>query len=105
LPGYTVHNLSVMKPYGAWLIISPFNFPSSLTCGPAGAALVGGNTVVTKPSVETAWAVRMLAECFRDAGCAGGGVNYVTGQNEPLGQALLDHPDVAGITFTGSYNV
>ena len=105
LPGYAVHNLSVMKPYGVWLVISPFNFPSSLTCGPAGAALVSGNTVVTKPSVETAWAVRLLAECFRDAGLPDGVFNYVTGQNEPLGQALLDSPEVDGITFTGSYAV
>src|SRR5579864_7169194 len=105
LPKHTVYNVSVMKPYGVWLVISPFNFPASLTCGPVGAALVSGNTVVTKPSVETAWVVRLLAECFRDAGIPDGVFNYVTGQNEPLGQALLDHPDVAGITFTGSYAV
>jgi len=105
LPGHTVYNLSVMKPYGSWLIISPFNFPSSLTCGPAGAALVAGNTVVTKPSVETAWPVRLLAECFRDAGLPDGVFNYVTGQNEPLGQALLDSAAVDGLTFTGSYQV
>src|ERR1700678_826018 len=105
LPGHTVYNLSVMKPYGVWLIISPFNFPSSLTCGPAGAAMVAGNTVGTKPSVETAWSVRVLAECFRDAGLPDGVINYVTGQNEPLGQALLDSTAVDGITFTGSYQV
>ncbi|HET7205094.1 MAG TPA: aldehyde dehydrogenase family protein [Terriglobales bacterium] len=105
LPGHVVHNVSVMKPYGVWLVISPFNFPASLTCGPVGAALVSGNTVVTKPSVETAWVVRLLAECFRDAGLPDGVFNYVTGQNNPLGQALLDNPEVAGITFTGSYAV
>ncbi len=105
LPGHLVHNFSVMKPYGAWLVISPFNFPSSLTCGPAGAALVSGNTVVTKPSVETAWVVRLLAECFRDAGVPNGVFNYVTGQNEALGQSLLDNAQIAGITFTGSYAV
>ncbi|HXY16414.1 MAG TPA: aldehyde dehydrogenase family protein [Terriglobales bacterium] len=105
LPGYVVHNFSVMKPYGVWLVISPFNFPASLTCGPVGAALVSGNTIVTKPSVETAWIVRLLAECFRDAGVPCGVFNYVTGPNEPFGQALLDNPHVAGITFTGSYAV
>lgn len=47
----------------------------------------------------------MLAECFRDAGLPERVFNYVTGQNEPLGQALLDSPDVDGITFTGSYAV
>jgi 1-pyrroline-5-carboxylate dehydrogenase len=105
LVGQVGYNTSVMKPYGVWLVISPFNFPSSLTCGPAGAALVAGNTVVTKPSVETAWCVRLLAECFRDAGLPDGVFNYVTGQNEPLGQALVDSPDVDGITFTGSHAV
>jgi 1-pyrroline-5-carboxylate dehydrogenase len=105
LPGHSVLNLSVMKPYGVWLIISPFNFPVSLTCGPAGAALVSGNTVVTKPSVETAWVVRLLAECFRDAGFPDGTFNYVTGQNDPLGQALIDSPHWDGVTFTGSYRV
>lgn len=105
LPGRSVFNLSVMKPYGVWLIISPFNFPVSLTCGPAGAALVCGNTVVTKPSVETAWVVRLLAECFRDAGLPDGTFNYVTGQNDPLGQALINSSQWDGITFTGSYRV
>ena len=105
LPGHAVHNVSYMKPYGAWLVISPFNFPSPLTCGPAAAALVAGNTVVTKPAVETSWVVRLLAECFRDAGLPDGVFNYVTGQNETLGQALLDDPEVDGITFTGSYRV
>ncbi len=105
LPGYTVRNFSVMKPYGAWLIISPFNFPIALTSGPAGAALVAGNTVVTKPSVETSWIVRLLAECFRDAGFPDGVFNYVTGKDDELGKLLVDHPNVDGVTFTGSYAV
>ncbi len=105
LPGYTVRNFSVMKPYGAWLIISPFNFPIALTSGPAGAALVAGNTVVTKPSVETSWIVRLLAECFRDAGFPDGVFNYVTGKDDELGKLLVDHPKVDGVTFTGSYAV
>ena len=105
LPGHTVLNRSVMKPYGVWLIISPFNFPVSLTCGPAGAALVTGNTIVTKPSVETSWVVRLLAECFRDAGIPDGVFNYVTGQNDPLGEALVGSPEWDGVTFTGSYSV
>lgn len=105
LPGCSVFNASVMKPYGVWLIISPFNFPVSLTCGPAGAALVTGNTVVAKPSVETSWVARLLAECFRDAGLPEGVFNYVTGQNDPLGEALVNSTEWDGITFTGSYNV
>ena len=44
LVGYTATNYSVLRPYGVWLVISPFNFPTALTGGPAGAALVTGNT-------------------------------------------------------------
>ena len=105
LPGYTVRNVSVLKPHGVWLIISPFNFPMALTCGPAGAALVAGNTVVTKPSVETSWIVRLLAECFREAGFPDGVFNYVTGEDDELSKQLVDHPNVDGVTFTGSYAV
>ena len=49
LPGFTSTNLSVLRPYGVWLVISPFNFPFALTGGPAGAALAAGNTIVLKP--------------------------------------------------------
>ncbi len=105
LPGYTVRNLSVMKPYGVWLVISPFNFPIALTCGPAGAALAAGNTVVTKPSVETSWIMRLMAECFREAGFPDGVFNLVTGKDDEMGKLLVDHPGVNGVTFTGSYAV
>jgi 1-pyrroline-5-carboxylate dehydrogenase len=105
LPGFTVRNVSVMKPYGVWLVISPFNFPLSLTCGPVGAALVAGNTVVTKPSTETTWVVHLLADCFREAGFPAGVFNYVTGEDDELGKVLVDHPGVDGVTFTGSYAV
>lgn len=105
LRDHAVLNVSVMKPYGVWLIISPFNFPVSLTCGPAAAALVTGNTVVTKPSPETSWVVRLLAECFRDAGIPDGVFNYVTGQNDMVGESLVRSPEWDGITFTGSHRV
>lgn len=105
LQGYKATNYSVLKPYGVWLIVSPFNFPAALTGGPAGAALAAGNTIVIKPASDTPWTSRLLAECFRDAGLPNGVVNYVTGPGSTLGQALIDNPDVNGITFTGSYAV
>lgn len=105
LPGYSVKNTSVLRPYGVWLVISPFNFPAALTGGPVGAALVAGNTVVMKPATDTPWIVRLIAECFVDAGLPNGVVNYVTGSGSVLGQALVDHPDISGLTFTGSYDV
>jgi len=105
LAGYNAKNFSILKPYGVWLVISPFNFPAALSGGPVGAALVAGNTVVLKPATDTPWTVRLLAECFQDAGLPKGVFNYVTGPGSTLGQALIDHPDVDGITFTGSYDV
>jgi 1-pyrroline-5-carboxylate dehydrogenase len=105
LVGYSATNVSALRPYGVWLVISPFNFPAALTGGPSGAALVAGNTIVIKPATDTPWVVRLLAECFRDAGLPDGAFNYVTGPGSTLGQALIDNPDVDGVTFTGSFDV
>jgi 1-pyrroline-5-carboxylate dehydrogenase len=105
LVGYDATNTSVLRPYGVWLIVSPFNFPFALTGGPTGAALVAGNTVVIKPATDTAWIVRLYAECLRDAGFPDGVVNFVTGPGSTLGQALVDNPEVDGATFTGSFDV
>lgn len=105
LEGYTAENYSILKPYGVWLVISPFNFPAALTGGPVGAALVTGNTVVIKPATDTPWTSRLIAECFEEAGFPAGVVNYVTGPGRTLGQALVDSEEVDGVTFTGSYNV
>ncbi|MCE1255283.1 MAG: aldehyde dehydrogenase family protein [Anaerolineae bacterium] len=105
LEGFLSTNVSVLRPYGVWVVISPFNFPAALTGGPLGAALVAGNTVVFKPATDTSWVPRLLAECLRDAGLPDGAYNFVTGPGSSIGQALIDAPDVAGITFTGSFDV
>lgn len=105
LVGYNSTNVSVLRPYGVWLVISPFNFPCALTGGPVGAALVAGNTVVMKPATDTPFTVRLLAECLRDAGLPDGVMNFVTGPGRTLGQALIDSPEVDGVTFTGSFDV
>jgi len=105
LVGYSARNLSVMRPYGVWLVISPFNFPAALSYGPVGAALVTGNTVVLKPATDTPWVTRLIADCLRDAGLPDGVFNFVTGPGHTLGQALITCADVDGATFTGSYDV
>lgn len=105
LRGYKAENRSVLRPYGVWVVISPFNFPVALAGGPAGGALVAGNTVVFKPATDTAWTGYLLSKCFLDAGLPEGVFNYVTGPGSTVGQELQDNPDVAGITFTGSYGV
>jgi 1-pyrroline-5-carboxylate dehydrogenase len=105
IPDYKITNTSVLRPYGVWLVISPFNFPSALCGGPLGSALVAGNSVVFKPATDTPWTSRKIAECLRDAGLPEGVFNYVTGPGRTLGQALVDSPEVDGITFTGSFDV
>ncbi|MFO1316269.1 MAG: aldehyde dehydrogenase family protein [Burkholderiales bacterium] len=105
LPGFVSENRSVLRPYGPWLVIAPFNFPFALSGGPAGAALVTGNTVVFKAASTTPWSGRLLADALRDAGVPPGVFNFVTGPGGSLGEALIRHPDVAGVTFTGSYGV
>ena len=105
LKDYVSRNRSVLKPYGVWAVIAPFNFPFALAGGPIGAALVAGNTVVFKVASETAWSGRLLAEVFRDAGLPDGVCNYVTGGGATAGESLVRHNDIAAVTFTGSYEV
>jgi 1-pyrroline-5-carboxylate dehydrogenase len=105
LVGFQSRNVSILRPYGVWLVISPFNFPCALTGGPAGAALVAGNTIVMKPATDTPWSPRLIAECLLEAGLPEGVINFVTGPGGTLGQALISSPEVDGVTFTGSYDV
>ena len=98
------HTRSVLKPYGVWAVISPFNFPMALAAGPAGGALVAGNTVVLKPSPQGSFTGYKLYECLRDAGLPAGVFHFLPGGDE-VGKLVVDHPGVDGITFTGSYAV
>lgn len=105
LVGYEARNVSVLRPYGVWLVISPFNFPFALTGGPVGATLAAGNTVIIKPASDTPFIVRLLVDCLHDAGLPDGVLNFVTGPGRTLGQALVESPEVDGVTFTGSFDV
>lgn len=105
LPGVRSRNRSVMRPYGVWAIVAPFNFPMALAAGPTAAALVTGNTVVVKGSTDTPWAGRLLADCIRDAGLPPGVFNYLSGSGQDVGEAMLADPRLAGLTFTGSVAV
>ena len=105
LPGVASHNRSVMRPYGAWVVIAPFNFPLALAAGPTAAALITGNTVVVKGASDTPWAARLLADCIGDAGLPPGTFNYLSGSGRDVGERLASHPATAGITFTGSVAV
>jgi len=105
LASFASHNRSVLKPYGPWVVIAPFNFPLALAAGPTAAALITGNTVVAKGASATPWADRLLADCIRDAGLPPGVFNYLSGPGAVVGATLVAHPLTAGVTFTGSYEV
>jgi 1-pyrroline-5-carboxylate dehydrogenase len=96
---------SVLRPYGVWGVISPFNYPIALSAGPAGGALVAGNTVVLKPSEHGFLIALKLYEIMREAGVPDGAFHVLTGPGETTGHALANHPDVDGLTFTGSHEV
>jgi acyl-CoA reductase-like NAD-dependent aldehyde dehydrogenase len=102
---FTARNRSVMRPYGVWAVIAPFNFPIALAAGPTAAALVTGNTVVLKCASDTPWAGRLLADCIRDAGLPAGVFNFVNGAGAAVGEQLIRDARTAGATFTGSVGV
>jgi 1-pyrroline-5-carboxylate dehydrogenase len=96
------HNRSVMRPYGVWAVISPFNFPMALAGGPVGGALVAGNTVVLKPSHQGYFTALKLYEAIRDGGVPAGAFHVLTGPGSEVGQELWKNRKVDGLTFTGS---
>src|SRR2546425_88991 len=100
LPGETTR--SILKPYGVWAVVAPFNFPLAIAAGMSTGALITGNTVVFKPASDTPFMGLRLAEILRDAGVPSGVFNYVTGPGATVGQELVDNPDVDGFVFTGS---
>lgn len=101
----TDDNTSVLRPYGVWAVIAPWNFPYALMGAPAAAALLTGNTVVMKPSSETPLSGVLLAQIFAEAGLPAGTVSCVTGSGRTVGDRLVHHPGVDGLTFTGSLEV
>ncbi len=96
---------SILRPYGVWAVISPFNFPVALAAGMCAGALVAGNTVVLKPASDTPYSAVRLVELMEAAGFPPGAVNLVTGSGDEAGTALVDSPEVAGLIFTGSREV
>ena len=98
-------NRSVLKSYGVWALIVPFNFPFALAGGPAAAALLAGNCVVFKAASAAPWSGWLLAQCLREAGVPPGVFNYLTGSGARVGDPLIRHPGIAGVTFTGSHSV
>ncbi|MFW6125036.1 MAG: aldehyde dehydrogenase family protein [Pirellulales bacterium] len=93
------------KPRGVVAVVTPWNFPFAIPLWMIGPSLVEGNTVVFKPSEETPAIAQRLVELFEEAGLPPGVLNLVHGIGEEAGDALVRHPDVDVVCFTGSYEV
>jgi 1-pyrroline-5-carboxylate dehydrogenase len=94
----------VLRPFGVFAVISPFNFPTALAAGMSAAALAAGNAVILKPSDKTPWCGEGLYHCLADAGLPVGLFQVLQGGAE-LGQALVRHPGLDGVAFTGSAKI
>jgi 1-pyrroline-5-carboxylate dehydrogenase len=95
---------SVLKPYGVWGIISPFNFPSAIAIGMTTGALLTGNTCVLKPSSDTPLSAFKFVESIYHK-LPPAALNFVTGSGSIVGKTILESPLVDGIAFTGSKEV
>lgn len=93
---------SVMRPYGAWAVISPFNFPLVLGAGAAAAALITGNTVIMKPSSAAPLSMLTFCRILEEAGVPAGAANCITANGPAFGKIISRSPGIAGLTFTGS---
>lgn len=97
--------LTKRAPLGVIGVITPWNFPVAIPIWKVAPALVYGNTVVLKPATEAAVTAAKIVKCFAQAGFPEGVVNFITGSGSVIGQALIEHPLLNAITFTGSEGV
>ncbi len=95
-------NYTLRQPLGVVGCISPWNLPLYLFTWKIAPALAAGNTVVAKPSEITPCTAALLGELSIEAGFPPGVLNIVHGRGPAVGQAIVEHPDVKAISFTGS---
>jgi phenylacetaldehyde dehydrogenase len=100
--GGKFHAYTLKEPVGVVAAIIPWNLPLLMAIKKLAPALATGCTVVLKPAEQTPISVALLAQLTAEAGIPAGVVNYVTGFGETAGAALVEHPDVDKVTFTGS---
>lgn len=94
--------MTIREPIGVVACITPWNFPIALAAYKIFAALIAGNTVVWKPASNVALSACAFTELFALAGLPPGVLNLVLGSGSQVGEALVEHPDVKVISFTGS---
>src|SRR5581483_6352943 len=96
------YGLVIRRPMGVCAAITPYNFPLTLLGTKVAPALASGNTVVAKPAATTPLATLEVARLFSEAGVPDGVLNVLTGRGSDIGDALVSHPDVRRVAFTGS---
>jgi acyl-CoA reductase-like NAD-dependent aldehyde dehydrogenase len=99
------YGMVIRRPMGVCAAITPYNFPLTLLGTKVAPALATGNTVVAKPAATTPLATLEVARLFSEAGVPDGVLNVVTGRGSVIGDALVGHPDVRRVAFTGSTEV
>jgi acyl-CoA reductase-like NAD-dependent aldehyde dehydrogenase len=99
------YGMVIRRPMGVCAAITPYNFPLTLLGTKVAPALASGNTVVAKPAATTPLATLEVAKLFGEAGVPDGVLNVVTGRGKDIGDALISHPDVRRVAFTGSTEV
>ena len=97
--------MTVRHPIGVVGLITPWNFPIAIPLWKIAPAIVSGCTSVFKPAEDTPLCASLLVDMFREVGLPPGVLNLVNGFGEDAGAPLVDHPDVRGISFTGSLDV
>ena len=103
LPGPTGESNTLrLMGRGAWVCISPWNFPLAIFVGQVAAALVTGNTVLAKPAEQTPAVALKAVEILHQAGVPADVLQLLHGPGETVGAALVTAPGVAGVVFTGS---
>ncbi|WP_437177542.1 aldehyde dehydrogenase family protein [Heyndrickxia camelliae] len=97
--------MSIRVPVGIVGIITPWNFPIAIATWKSFPAIVAGNAVIWKPATETPLMARELINIFAEAGLPNGVINLVCGSGSKVGTAMVEHPDIDVISFTGSNEV
>lgn len=106
LPGPTGEsNMLRLEGRGAWVCISPWNFPLAIFAGQVAAALVTGNTVLAKPAEQTPAIALEAVKLLHAAGVPADALQLLHGPGDTVGAALVAQPGVAGVVFTGSTQV
>lgn len=96
---------SILKPYGVFVVIAPFNFPFALAVGMSAAALLGGNSVILKPSEETPFSADALLKIMRQAGFDESLFQVIYAKGVEIAKQCVEHKACDGVAFTGSHPV